>query len=68
MARFTCVAEPDDLWMVWDERTSEPAMLGGKALIGLKRHRAETVCNVLERIENGKLTRRSARSTVPDDH
>jgi hypothetical protein len=22
--------------MVWDEQTSEPAMIGGKALIGLK--------------------------------
>lgn len=61
MARFTCVAEPDDLWMVWDEQTSEPAMIGGNALIGLKHQRAETVCDVMERIETGKLTRKPTR-------
>jgi hypothetical protein len=54
--------------MVWDEQTSEPAMIGGKALIGLKHQRAETVCDFMERIETGKLTRRPtrlARSRLP---
>jgi hypothetical protein len=51
MPRFTCVAEPYGNWMVWDETKKGPATLGGKPLVGLPKHRADTARNILERIE-----------------
>jgi hypothetical protein len=54
--------QPDGLWMVWDNLKDEPGAIGDRPLVGLQKHRAETVCDVLERIEAGKLTLRKGHS------
>jgi hypothetical protein len=51
MTRFTCVAEPCNKWTVWDGLNQTPAALGGKPLVGMPLPRAETVRDVLERID-----------------
>lgn len=63
MARFKCISTPDGSWTVWDEETKSPATLGSKELVGLKPIRAETVRNVLERIEDGKVNGRRSPSS-----
>jgi hypothetical protein len=40
--------------MVWDERQQVPAALGSKPLIGMPLPRAETVRDVLERIDTAE--------------
>jgi hypothetical protein len=62
MPRFVCITQPDGLWMVWDNRTDEPAAIGNRPLVGLEKTRAEAVLDVLERIETGKLTLRKGHS------
>jgi hypothetical protein len=62
MPSFVCMTQPDGLWMVWDNRRDEPAAIGDRPLVGLEKTRAETVCDVLERIVTGKLTLRKGHS------
>jgi hypothetical protein len=45
--RFECVADPCDLWMVWDSGCGVPAHHCGLDLVGLSRAEAVAFCTGL---------------------
>ncbi len=54
-ARFRCLPEQAGTWMVWDDVTETPAILGGCVLKGRTEHRARSACEILERIYRNRL-------------
>jgi len=59
--RFRCLQDPEGSWMVWDDKTSSPATLGGCVLRGRREGRARAACEILERIYRNRLDAQSDR-------
>lgn len=60
--RFECVANGDGTWKVWDNSRDRPASLGGQLLVNRQKFRAETACDILNRIHARVL--RSAKARI----
>jgi hypothetical protein len=63
--RFRCRREASGTWMVWDDETSAPAVLGGSVLQGRSEGRARVACDILERIYRNQLDARSMKTAGP---
>lgn len=61
-ARFTCVPDADDTWMVWDTFSGVPASLGGCVLRRREYARAEAAHSILNRIYKNRLDLSSMRA------
>jgi hypothetical protein len=53
--RFECRVEDNGLYLVWDIRSNAPATLGGCALRGRLKERAEAACAILQKIYRNRL-------------
>ena len=60
--RFRCLPEASGTWMVWDDLTDAPAMLGGSVLEGRSEERARAACGVLKRIYRNRLDAQSVKA------
>lgn len=56
--RFCIIAEPTNLWTVWDRLSDQPAELSGYSLIGLNRLKAEALADTLNKITYSSLRKR----------
>lgn len=56
--RYICVPEDDRTWTVWDTQDRKAATLGSKMLNHRLKQRAFAACEILNRIEESKHSRR----------
>lgn len=60
-ARFECILEPWDTWMVWDRLSERPAMLGDDLLMSLEAEAAESACCALNGTDPAMTAARAGR-------
>jgi len=56
-ARYEFFVDPGEFWLVWDRYEELPVECGGRALIGLSLHQAETFCRLLNELDDCLPTR-----------
>jgi len=60
--RFECIENLDGTWKVWDNLCNWPASLGSQFLINRPKSRAETACDILNRIYTRDMQYEPGRS------
>ena len=59
--RYETILDPSNLWTVWDNLTSEPAMIGMTIVAGITQSEAEDACYVLNEVEKRRRSREERR-------